>query len=136
MGIQETWILGLQTTIVGMSVTFGVLVLLAFIIMGLNRLLDPSFRKKEQPVAQPQEIVTPVAPQVAAVEEVEEVEEGITPSVVAAITVAIAMSLGKSTNDIKFTSIRRASGGEAVWSKMGTADIITTRQRYLDRKGI
>jgi len=60
-------------------------------------------------------------------------EGGISPALVAAITASICMVTGKSAQEFKFTAIKRISGNQPVWGLVGTTDIISTRQRFIER---
>lgn len=85
-------------------------------------------RKKGESVTEyvsPQPAVVPV------------VDEGLSPSIVAALTAAISIITGQPASKFRFSAIRHASSGQpmSAWGFMGNADIMTTRQSYLERKG-
>lgn len=58
---------------------------------------------------------------------------GITPALVAAITASVCMMTGKSAEEFKFKAIKRVPGNQPVWGLVGTTDIISTRQRFIER---
>lgn len=62
------------------------------------------------------------------------VQDGsISPAVVAAIMASVCAMTGKPAEELKFTAIRRISGIQPVWAMVGTADVISTRQRFIER---
>ncbi|NMA14574.1 MAG: OadG family protein [Clostridia bacterium] len=124
---------GLSTTVIGMGVVFIVLIFLSIIIGLLDKAIDATFaKKKAEPVIKAPTAPTPVVEATATGTSVN-AEQGISPSVVAAITAAVCMMTGKTAGEFKFASIRRTQEGQPVWALMGTNDIIATRQRYTER---
>lgn len=125
---------GVLTTIIGLGVVFTVLILLSFFIKLLSSAVDAVEGKKTGKI-QDREI----APQSTGVSAALPVadkgknQEGISPAVVAAITAAICALTGKSAEEFRFKEIRRASGSQPMWATVGTADIMSTRQRFIER---
>jgi len=130
---------GVETTIIGLGVVFSVLVGLSLIIRVLNSLDDLITPKKSGPEVKAAPVkATPVPEKPKA-----PVSEpglspkprgtGISPAVVAAITTVVCLMTGRASSDLKFTNIKRAGGGQSLWSATGTTDIIALRQRYSER---
>jgi len=65
------------------------------------------------------------------------VTAGISPAKVAAITAAISLLTGKKTGEFVCTAIRPQGQmqGFSAWAMLGTSEIMSTRQRYFERKG-
>ncbi|MCR6546334.1 hypothetical protein [Dehalobacterium formicoaceticum] len=57
----------------------------------------------------------------------------IPPAVVAAITASLCAMIGKPASEFTYKSIQRVSGRASRWSMAGTADLILSRQRILER---
>ncbi len=60
-------------------------------------------------------------------------QDGISAAVVAAITASICVITGRSSEEFKFTAIRRSTSMQPVWALTGTRDIILTRQSFIER---
>ena len=120
---------GIMTTVIGMGVVFIVLIILSLLIGWLNSGVEAMMGKKPK---QQEKAAVPVMPEKAPAESVSKVE-GISPAVVAAITASICAITGKSSEEFKFTKIRRISEVKPVWSMVGTQDIMLTRQRFIER---
>lgn len=97
--VAEVFAAGLTTTVIGMGIVFVTLAFLAFI-LSLFKYLD---KKKEEPtVTEPQPVIEEHIEEAPEEEGTDELE------LVAAITAAIAASLGTSSDKLRVVSIRRA----------------------------
>ena len=121
---------GIMTTVIGMGVVFIVLIILSLLIGWLNSGVEAMMGKKPK---QQEKAAVPVMPEKAPEESAAKKVEGISPAVVAAITASICILTGKSSEEFKFTKIRRISEVKPVWSMVGTQDIMLTRQRFIER---
>jgi len=132
MHIMEFMEEGVLTTIIGMGVVFSVLIILSIFIKFLNSAVNAAESKKRVP---DREIVheSPMIPVAATVTDTEEYQEGISSAVVAAITASICALTGKSAEEFRFKEIRRASGSQPMWAMVGTSEIMSTRQRFIER---
>jgi len=112
---------GIFTTILGMGITFSVLIVLMFVISLFKRFSapdepTPTAKGKPSPKAKP------------AVEKTVEqsalrTDEGL----VAAIAASIAMMLGISASNIRIRDIRRVADTLPVWHRAGIADQMQSR---------
>lgn len=108
---------GLQTTIIGLSIVFGVLAILMIVLM----LMKVFFYKEEQKTEDKtvQEVKT--APAKMVVEEEDEEE------LIAVLTAAIAASLNTSTYNLQIKSYRRIGNNNPAWNRAGINDTINNR---------
>ncbi|MGI6684726.1 MAG: OadG family protein [Bacillota bacterium] len=121
---------GIMTTIIGIGVVFIVLIVLSFMIRWLNFGVEAVVGKKPKQ-EEPEKV--PIRPEKSTGVLEPKSAESISPAVVAAITASICALTGKSAEEFHFTAIRRVSGMKPMWSLMGTQDIISTRQRFIER---
>ncbi|MGI6712740.1 MAG: OadG family transporter subunit [Bacillota bacterium] len=133
--------LGIETTVIGVGVVFIVLIILSLLIKGLS-FLDDFFASRTNdtqsgtpPSSEHQGTIVNKenAVHITPVESRNSNSTAISPTVVAAIMGAVCMMTGRSVSNLKLTSIKRAGNGQALWSAMGTNEIIVTRQRFLER---
>ncbi|MFT5726333.1 MAG: sodium pump decarboxylase gamma subunit [Desulforhopalus sp.] len=111
---------GLITTVLGMGITFSALVILLFIITGMNKFLSKTPTPSAAPAkAQPhkQSSVTPHTQS-----KTENDNE-----IVAAITTAIAMSLKTSASNIVIRNIERIDNRSPQWNKAGIIEQMNNR---------
>jgi len=111
---------GLITTVLGMGITFSALVILLFIITGMNKFLSKTPTPSAAPTkAQPdkQSSVTPHTKN-----KTENDNE-----IVAAITTAIAMSLKTSTSNIVIRNIEKIDNSSPQWNKAGIIEQMNNR---------
>jgi len=133
----------ITVTIMGMGITFLVLILLSLILATMNKVWDRFSKEESAPqqevqVSKPVKQEQPVVPSTAARLPAEPAIEAIPGSVVAAITAALAAILGEDSPDVQVTGVRRVGttvGSGVAWSQAGRNEIINTRQRYFERKG-
>ncbi|BHH83958.1 OadG family protein [Desulforhopalus sp. 52FAK] len=108
----------LITTVLGMGITFSALIVLLFIMNWMNKILnkEPVAVTTNQPAPAPQ--TTPKPPAKPQVDENE---------VVAAITTAIAMSLGTSASNIVIRNIEKVENRTPQWNRAGVIEQMNSR---------
>lgn len=113
---------GLVTTLVGMGVTFTVLILIWVVIVLMARIMNG---KKPEPKKEVTTVATP--PSVTPSTHV--VEKGTGPELIAVIMAAIAANEGKAyINNLLIRKISRISGDRPTWGMAGTMDSIESRK--------
>lgn len=117
----ETIQVGVLTTVVGLLVVFGVLILISLITWLLGR-----EKKQKNTAVAAAENIEPTANVTANVN-----DTAIDPKTVAIIMAAISAATGRSIHELKFTQIKRNTGYVNAWNASGTNEIINTRQSYL-----
>lgn len=111
----EDLMFGLRVTAIGMGIVFAALYVLQLVMVGFRIF----FYDKKKPTA----IVAPVA-ETAVVQE-ESVVEGLSPSVVAAISAAVAMCLGGRPANI--VSIKRNADVKTSWQQVARANAVVRK---------
>lgn len=108
----------LITTVLGMGITFSALVILLFIMIWMNKLLNktPAAVAANQPAPAPK-----ATPKPTAQPQVDENE------IVAAITTAIAMSLGTSASNIVIRNIEKVEEQAPQWNRAGVIEQMNSR---------
>lgn len=134
----------LVVTVMGMGITFLVLIILSILLMGMNNLWD-RFTNKPAPAAEAKRAVlaagavdTNAEPAAGDTENQAASETvGLPGSLIAVISAAIAASLETSTQNIRIASVRRVerAGQGYAWSQAGRQEIINARQRFFERRG-
>jgi sodium pump decarboxylase gamma subunit len=124
LGFGEKMVASLVTTLLGMGVTFAILILLWFAIAIMARLLKTKAPKEE---------VTKTAATQAAVEPTvvatDSVENGQKEDLVAVIMAAIAAKEGSEiVSNLIVRKISRISGSQTAWRTAGSADCIDSRK--------
>ncbi|MBF8983593.1 OadG family protein [Lutibacter sp. B2] len=115
MPMGDKLMASLQVTILGMLVTFVVLMLLWGLIVIMTKVLT------RKPKVKPVVTETTPAVQDQAVEEEDDEE------LVAVITAAIAASLSTSTHNLIVTNIVRVEDATPAWGKVGRIDQMNSR---------
>lgn len=132
------------TTLMGMGITFIILILLWFLISVITKALHGSKTKKEEPKpAQPvaaateNKSVEAAAAETAKAEEpdimsseesVDEIEDE---QLVAVITAAIAAAQGSEImSNLVIRNIRRVAGPTVTWARVGRQECIDSRKIY------
>lgn len=118
--LSEALSMGGETTVIGLSIVFGVLIILMIVLMLMKVIFykDPNKQKKAAPAAP----VVEAAPIVA--ETAEETDEG---ELIAVLTAAIAASLNTSTYNLKIKSYRRVDNKQPAWNRAGLTETINNR---------
>jgi len=112
---------GLITTVVGMGITFVVLIVLMFVIGLFEKFSGP-----DEPKPTPKGKSAPKAKPASAKAEEQSAlrtDEGL----VAAITASIAMMLGTPAGNFRIRDIRRVADTLPVWHRAGITDQMQTR---------
>ena len=109
------------TMIMGLGITFTVLILIWIFISIMGKVLGTS--KKAAPAA------AAAAPAAAPVETKAPVEEASDDSLVAVIAAAIAAYQGANANNLVVKKITRLSGDNTPWGVSGLEDRLDTRRR-------
>ena len=109
------------TTLVGLAIVFGVLVILMIVLCLFKVFFYKEPAKKAAPVAAPVEPAAP-APAAEAEEDVEDEEE-----LIAVLTAAVAASLNTSTYNLQIKSYRRVPNKRPAWNNAGLRETIGNR---------
>lgn len=121
MTISEALAVGGQTTIVGLSTVFSVLIILMLVLAVMKYIFYTAPNKKAQPTAAEEKPV-PVEETVKEPENEMDNDE-----LVAVITAAVAASLNTSTYNLQIKSLRRISSAKSAWNKAGISETINSR---------
>lgn len=114
--MPEALSMGGETVVIGLSIVFGVLVILMLVLM----LFGGIFNKKPKAAAAAVAAQTP-APVIE--EEPEEDEE----ELIAVLTAAVAASLNTSTYNLQIKSYRRIRDTRPAWNRAGLRETIGNR---------
>jgi sodium pump decarboxylase gamma subunit len=114
---------GLQVTVVGMCIVFGVLIILMLVLMAMKKMFY-----KEEPakaaVVQENTAVAKAPKQPAKAQPEDGMDEE---ELVAILTAAIAASMNTSTYNLKIKSYRRIGNQAPAWNQAGLRDTIDSR---------
>ena len=105
------------TTLVGLSIVFGVLVVLMIVLMLFKLIFYRKPKAQAAPAPSP-------APEVTEPVKEEAVDEG---ELIAVLTAAVAASLNTSTYNRKIKSYRRTDNKMPAWNKAGVTETINNR---------
>ncbi len=111
---------GVQVTLLGMGITFVVLMSLWFAIVIMSRMINGNPVKQDKPV-----VVVHSALPVAAIAQT--VSKSDDEELIAVITAAIAASLNTAMNTIIVKSIVEVPTRQSAWSRMGIIEQIQSR---------
>lgn len=122
MTLAEALAEGLSTTVIGLVIVFGVLLILMAILMLMKVVFykDPS--KADTNVKT--EAAAPVAEVKSETAVADDMDES---ELVAVLTAAIAASLNTSTYNLKIKSFKRVGNSSPAWNKAGLNDVINSR---------
>ena len=118
--LGEAFAQGGQTTVTGLCIVFGVLVILMCVLY-LFRVIfykDPAKQKKAEAAAE----AAPAAPVQTAAEPEEDEEE-----LIAVLTAVVAASLNTSTYNLQIKSYRRVADHRPSWNRAGLRETIGSR---------
>ena len=118
--LDEALSTGLMVTGVGLSIVFGVLVLLMLVLVMFKVIFyhDPAKQAKKKAEPAPEQTAAPVA---QAQEDMDEAE------LIAVLTAAVAASLNTSTYNLQIKSYRRVDAKKPAWNKAGIRETIGSR---------
>lgn len=119
MSLGEALTTGLQTTVVGLTIVFSVLIILMLVLMLMKKIFYKEPKKAE--LVKAKEAPAPV--EVKAVKETEEDEE----ELIAVLTAAVAASLNTSTYNLRIKSYRRVNNEAPAWNRAGLRETINNR---------
>ena len=122
MTIAQALAEGGQTTIIGLSTVFSVLIILMIVITIMKMIF---YKAPSKPAA----TAVPVAPEMPAPEPVKPVaaDEMDDEELVAVITAAVAASLNTSTYNLRIKSLRRIDNKQPAWNRAGIRETINNR---------
>ncbi len=117
--LSEALSVGGETTIIGLAIVFGVLIILMIVLMLFKVIFykDPGKKKAVEAA----ETVTQAETDAAANDEVDEDE------LIAVLTAAVAASLNTSTYNLKIKSYRRTDNKAPAWNRAGLTETINNR---------
>lgn len=119
----DALMVGLQVTAIGLLIVFSVLIILMFVLKGMQLIFAPKDEKGQK--AHGIEIsqnYTETKSSNAVMPPQEDEEE-----LIAVLTAAIAASLNTSTYNLKIKSFKRVAGRAPAWNKAGLNDTINSR---------
>lgn len=117
MTVTEALMEGLKTTVVGLSIVFGVLIILMLVLMLMKVIF---YKEPEKAKAPEKKMEAPVvsAPVQAEVDDSE---------LVAVLTAAIAASLNTSTYNLRIKSFRRIDSKANAWNNASIRENINNK---------
>ncbi len=127
--LSEALAMGGETTVIGLAIVFGVLVILMIVLMLFKVIFykDPKKQQKSADTAKPTtaESVTTAAETAAVVsDKSDEIPED---ELVAVLMAAVASSLNTSTYNLRIKSYRRVDGRQNAWNRAGLTETINNR---------
>ena len=117
MTVTEALMKGLMTTAVGLSIVFGVLIILMFVLMLMKVVFYKEPEKASAPVKKEAPAPAPVNPPA----EADDTE------LIAVLTAAIAASLNTSTYNLRIKSYRRIDTKANAWNNAGIKENINNK---------
>lgn len=119
MSLGEALAIGGETTVIGLSIVFAVLVILMIVLMLFKAIFykDPS-KKKAAPAETAASVTVPAADTEKDMDETE---------LIAVLTAAVAASLNTSTYNLRIKSYRRTDNKMPAWNKAGVTETINNR---------
>lgn len=118
--LSEALAMGGETTVIGLSIVFSVLIILMLVLM-LFRVIfykDPSKSNAKAAKTEPQ----PVAANAAKTDD--DMDEG---ELIAILTAAVAANLNTSTYNLQIKSYRRTDNKMPAWNRAGITETINNR---------
>ncbi len=124
MTIGEALAEGLQVTVVGLAIVFGVLVILMLVLMAFKAIFykEPAKAAKTLPAAQSKALPAARKKDENKAEPAP-MDEG---ELVAVLTAAIAAAYSTSTYHLNIRSYRRVGNASPEWNKAGLEDVINS----------
>ncbi|MGM9937016.1 MAG: OadG family protein [Candidatus Ornithomonoglobus sp.] len=115
--LGQAFSMGGETVVIGLSIVFGVLVILMCVLYIFGLIFNRKPKKTEAPAPAP--AAEPVVEETAAEEDEEEL--------IAILTAAVAASLNTSTYNLQIKSYRRISDNRPAWNRAGLRETIGNR---------
>ncbi len=115
--LQSALLEGVQVTVVGMAIVFGVLIILMLVLMAMKKV----FYKEPAQQQVKEEIVVKEEPVTTSVSQPDETE------LIAVLAAAVAASSGLSTYNLKIKSYRRIGSSSPSWHRAGINETINSR---------
>ncbi|MGN1116734.1 MAG: OadG family protein [Candidatus Ornithomonoglobus sp.] len=115
--LSQAFSMGGETVVIGLSIVFGVLLILMCVLYIFGLIFNKKPQKTE--VSVPAEAAAPVVEEPAAEEDEEEL--------IAILTAAVAASLNTSTYNLQIKSYRRISDNRPAWNRAGLRETIGNR---------
>lgn len=119
--MSEALSTGGMTTVIGLAIVFGVLIILMIVLMLFKVIFYKAPAKQSAAQAAPVP-AAPAAPAAVEEEPAEDEEE-----LIAVLTAAVAASLNTSTYNLKIKSYRRVPNTRPAWNRAGINDTIANR---------
>ncbi|MGN0162599.1 MAG: OadG family protein [Candidatus Ornithomonoglobus sp.] len=117
--LSQAFSMGGETVVIGLSIVFGVLLILMCVLYIFGLIFNRKPKKTE--ASAPATAAEPVIEETAA-EETEDEEE-----LIAILTAAVAASLNTSTYNLQIKSYRRISDNRPAWNRAGLRETIGNR---------
>ncbi len=128
LSLSEALAMGGETTVIGLSIVFGVLVILMIVLMLFKVIFykDPNKRQKSanNAVSSVTQSVSEPITDTAADGGSDEIAED---ELIAVLTAAVAASLNTSTYNLKIKSYRRIDKKAPAWNRAGVTETINNR---------
>ena len=124
--LSEALAMGGETTVIGLSIVFGVLVILMIVLMLFKVIFykDPKKQTEKVNVQGGAEAVYTTDKNHNEPYEPDEIPED---ELVAVLTAAVASSLNTSTYNLRIKSYRRVDGRQNAWNRAGLTETINNR---------
>lgn len=120
MSLGEALAAGLETTVIGLTIVFAVLIILMLVLVAMKYIFGEKKTAENKPAPQP---VKPAAPAKTEKSESDMPEE----ELIAVLTAAVAASLNTSTYNLRIKSYRRIGNNAPAWNKAGLNDVLESR---------
>ncbi len=121
MTIGEALAEGLQVTVIGLTIVFGVLIILMLVLMAFKAVFYKQPKAKPEALPGAESIALPAAEPEPKAKPADDGE------LIAVLTAAVAASLNTSTYNLNIKSYRRVGNASPAWSKAGLSDVINSR---------
>ena len=122
MTIAEALSEGLQVTVVGLAIVFGVLIILMLVLMAFKAIFYKEPEKAAEALPNAESIALPAA-KAEPGPEAKPADDG---ELIAVLTAAVAASLSTSTYHLNIRSYRRVGNEAPVWNQAGLEDVINS----------
>ena len=125
VGLGEAFGAGLKVTAVGLSIVFGVLIILMIVLM-LFKVIFYKEKKENTEIKKSEPVrATPIEPVQA--NEQKKSTEGSDEELIAVITAAVAACMGTSPESVRIRSYRRIENKKPAWNRAGINDMMNNR---------